>query len=337
MRKFLRQLLIGSTMLYVWGLIGIRAGYWLTGDTHWWIITPMMFFALLSIPVLLAWVVAIWTWQRGLLVGCVLLSGLIIQLYAPRFNRANAATGAEQLSVISMNVLAHTTDLTETAERIRIQDADIVGMQEVTPALAIVLANDLADLYPYQIHDPGGVDGMSVLSKYPFEATEFVRNSFWVGNTQALIVEHPNGPFALLNQHHMVTGPYTLDPAEFAYIVEATFAERIRNVQDTEAWLGLYPDMPVIITADMNSTDFSDAYKAQIDLGFADTWHEVGNGVGFTFPVPRSLAKLAALPFSWLRIDYIFHTAEFRPLTIEKLPAGQSDHYGLAATFEFTQ
>ncbi len=324
--------------VYVWALAFVRVTYILTGDIKWPIIIPMMFFSVLLLPLIIAWGVGLWSRSRLLLIGCGVLTALAIALYLPRFNQPNAPTGAETLTVATINPLGDNRMPQGVVDLIAATDADIVGLQELDQNLAALLTSELSEDYPYQRLDPTGIPGMGILSKYPLEDKEFVRQSTWVGNTQAVIVQSPHGDFAWLNQHYQVTAPYTTDPLEFITIIDWTFAERSKNVQDTFNWQDQHAEYPLIITTDFNATDFSDAHQLLTSRNLADTWHEVGTGFGFSFPVPGSRAPLALLPFNYLRLDYVFHTPEFHPLTIEKLPYdGDSDHLGMLATFEYQQ
>ncbi len=325
-------------LVYVWSLAAIRLIYMVIGDWKWPIIIPMMFYAVLVLPMIVAWPIAIWSKSKSLLLGCSIVTALTIVLYLPRFNAPQVATSDNIFSVASFNVLGVSDRPEITADIIANADADLVGLQEGDPLMATTLTEMLSEKYPYQWHEPWGIHGMSVLSKYPFERTEFESDTIWVGNTQAVIVDSPYGPIAWANQHYIVTAPFTLDPVEFTHTINWTFDERSENAKETLHWQRTTaPGLPMLITMDFNGTDFSDAYQVLTAGNLSDTWLEVGNGFGFTFPNPNT-HPLGMLPFPYLRLDYVLHTPEFRPLSIEELPFdGNSDHLGVLATFEIEQ
>ena len=88
----------------------------------------------------------------------------------------------------------------------------------------------------------------------------------------------------------------------------------------------------VLIMGDFNMTDQNEDYQ-RITARFRDSFHEVGAGMGFTFP---DLSSFQSLPDYWplpirlfpfLRLDYIFHNASFRPISARVWStAGGSDH-----------
>jgi endonuclease/exonuclease/phosphatase family metal-dependent hydrolase len=93
----------------------------------------------------------------------------------------------------------------------------------------------------------------------------------------------------------------------------------------------------ILIIGDFNMTDQNEDYQ-RITARFGDAFHAVGNGMGFTFP---DLSSFQSLPNYWplpirlfpfLRLDYIFHNAAFRPIAARVWPtAGGSDHRSIWA------
>ena len=88
----------------------------------------------------------------------------------------------------------------------------------------------------------------------------------------------------------------------------------------------------VLIMGDFNMTDQNEDYQ-RITARFGDSFRAVGRGMGFTFPdlsTFQSLPDYWPLPvrlFPFLRLDYVFHNASFRPITAHIWPnAGGSDH-----------
>lgn len=94
-----------------------------------------------------------------------------------------------------------------------------------------------------------------------------------------------------------------------------------------------YPGMPVLVAGDFNATP-DDGVIGTMNVHFTDVWDEVGDGPGYTIPVPISSANR--------RIDYIFYSnsmveegdARLRPVHIEVINTTASDHLPVYAEFE---
>jgi endonuclease/exonuclease/phosphatase family metal-dependent hydrolase len=96
-------------------------------------------------------------------------------------------------------------------------------------------------------------------------------------------------------------------------------------------------DGPRLLMGDFNLTKPSEDYQ-HIVTHFADTFYEVGFGLGFTGPYWLGLEStglsrelLQYLP-PYQRIDYIFHDSHFEGVSAQVgLNSGGSDHYPLIA------
>jgi endonuclease/exonuclease/phosphatase (EEP) superfamily protein YafD len=85
---------------------------------------------------------------------------------------------------------------------------------------------------------------------------------------------------------------------------------------------------PVLMMGDFNTTDMDENYS-RLTTNFADTFREVGWGLGFTNPDwqhnnPRRGPSFMPM---YQRIDYVFHNAAFTPVEARVGPSsGGSDH-----------
>lgn len=83
---------------------------------------------------------------------------------------------------------------------------------------------------------------------------------------------------------------------------------------------------PVILTGDFNDTPVSYCYR-QIANELDDTFVDAGKGLGQTHS--------QILPM--LRIDYIFHSAEFKTIDHRTIDKDYSDHFPVVARFELSR
>ena len=107
-------------------------------------------------------------------------------------------------------------------------------------------------------------------------------------------------------------------------------------VQQISEFKENHPDMPIIIVGDFNATPDNDII-GQMNVHFNDAWVEVGEGQGYTIPVPKSATNR--------RIDYIFYSnimvedggPILRPIHMEVINSIASDHLPVYGVFEVVQ
>lgn len=94
-----------------------------------------------------------------------------------------------------------------------------------------------------------------------------------------------------------------------------------------------YAGMPILVTGDFNARP-EDGVIGQMGVHFNDVWDEVGEGPGYTIPVPESVANR--------RIDYVFYSNSLveerkptlRPIHMKVINSTASDHLPVYAEFE---
>jgi endonuclease/exonuclease/phosphatase family metal-dependent hydrolase len=216
---------------------------------------------------------------------------------------------------------------------IREVGADVVNLQESSPALVDAAAKALAHIYPHRAAHTDALyasAGMSVFSKFAITADEYWRypdtpNALgW----QRVTLELPSGQtsgtsIALYNCHpvHPLMVGRFFDAAPRTKEIEALL-ERTAG----EA-------LPTLLAGDFNLTDQSDEYRL-LSARFKDAFNQVGRGMGYTFPdlsapQARSLMIGKLLPFlrPLMRLDYVFYDQHFYALDAQVWPrAGGSDH-----------
>jgi endonuclease/exonuclease/phosphatase family metal-dependent hydrolase len=79
---------------------------------------------------------------------------------------------------------------------------------------------------------------------------------------------------------------------------------------------------PIILAGDFNDTPVSYTYR-QIDEKLDDSFAEIGFGIG--------QSHYQMLPI--LRIDYIFHSKQFKPISYQTIRKDFSDHFPIVARF----
>jgi vancomycin resistance protein VanJ len=234
----------------------------------------------------------------------------------------------QTITLMSFNVLYSNTAYAAIVDSIQSANPDVVGFQELGPAIGASTAEELESDYPYntfQLLETGLSTG--VLSKYPIESAErfglpprdlalhaVVRVE---GSNVHLIVVHlsPNNFF-----NHSTTAFVTLVKARYGHRKKETMqlTQMIRDL-----------DGPVLLLCDCNMTDTSEAY-ARLDTVLDDSFSEAGWGMGHTLQPPQ-------LSFPVQRIDYIWHTEEFEALYSYIGQDGRSDHLPIVSKLRLTK
>ncbi|HLV11781.1 MAG TPA: endonuclease/exonuclease/phosphatase family protein [Trueperaceae bacterium] len=300
------------------------------GDSRWWMfvlnsVAPYLF---LPVPVVM---LAGLRWRRwGLLTASLVPAAVFVALFGPALLPRQAKVepvpdGTPTLTVMTFNVHARNPNPEAVARAILASDADVVALQELAVPMALELRRLLADAYP---HDDlvleGGWQGLGVFSRVPLTPLPRPVDGLGVRNPQLTRLHLPWGEALLVNVHNLSI-PRTLPdwPSEITYSTR----QRERVAQGLFE-LATNRDRPLVAAGDFNSTPRSAAY-ATVTAALRDAWLEAGFGFGQTFPG----GPLKPTPFGvpvpdWLlRIDYVFHSEEWRALDARIGPwDGESDH-----------
>ena len=245
-------------------------------------------------------------------------------LFAPRPGHASALVRG--LTVMTLNVLADNPQHGALAAAVAVEDPDVVAFQELEPDAAADLVRSLAECYPYHALVREVKRGAGVLSKYPLRDAEPVRLSDDGNWNQRLVVETPLGQLTLLNVHPAVPslraeglGPFGL-PIVYDTARRSTEVARLLELVDGAAG-------PVLVTGDFNLSDIAGTTGCAGRLG--DAYRSAGWGFGHTFPRVGSFPQSLPAPWPVVRLDYVWHSPELRPVAAHVGPSGGSDHHAV--------
>jgi vancomycin resistance protein VanJ len=254
---------------------------------------------------------------------------LFVSAYGGRFIPRTVAHAAEAptFKMLTYNLHAEVDHLDGIIQVIRDANADIVTVQELSYPAAARFAAELSALYPYQAlhprHYPNA--GQGVLSRFPLWDDVYWHNTkppdslghmsvkvLIQGVTVNLFNTHPLRP--VLHGIAFDDGPRRKEIADVL--------NRAAKVEG-----------PILIAGDFNMTDQTGDYF-RITERFKDTYAEVGWGLGLTFPdaypstAPTQWLRRAVPVPLFMRLDYIFHTAQFQAIQANVWPSsGGSDHH----------
>lgn len=191
--------------------------------------------------------------------------------------------------------------------------ADVVGLQELLPN-----SSNISD-YIYQSRTNAVFTQFPLISQ---ESIEVYRSNgyktFTAVKVEVMIVDQ------IVSIYSLHTTRPSLDLRPFKY----TTKPRHDDILGVAKAIASDPN-PILVLCDCNFSDRTDDYKIMDSL-LNDAWKQSGFGLGLTAPTPED-----GFLFPLLRSDYIWHSDEFKTVSIEVLPIEFSDHYPVIAQVQF--
>ncbi len=218
-------------------------------------------------------------------------------------NPGGESEAGTQLSIISLNLKRSNVDYQDVVEFLNERDADIVLLQEFTPAWDRE-TRVLGNTYPFSVREPlDGYFGLAILSQHSIDKIQF--GKFPEGNARFLstIVSSQGGKIEVVALH--LDWPVT--PVSFAWRnSQITYLlSKTRNFSRS-----------TIICGDFNLTPWSKWYRELI----GESLHDAGmtSRLSATWP---SILRPAGI-----RLDHCLASADVRFASSSVGPAVGSDH-----------
>lgn len=209
--------------------------------------------------------------------------------------------------VIVSNTLLDNPDLPGLVDAYRATDADLLLLQEYTPAHAAAM-DTLRDSYPFQVERTGGAFGIAVFSRWPL--TDTVVDDLgpvpWIRTTAVI----RGTRLAVWNVH-------TLPPVFDG--MDAVWRAQLTELADRA---GAHAG-PLLIGGDLNLTRHHGHYgrlAAEID----DLYGRCGRWAAWTWPAQGLLPLV--------KLDHLFGSAEVRCRSLEERTVPGSDHRAIVGT-----
>lgn len=186
--------------------------------------------------------------------------------------------GPYDLRVLSHNVDADNPDPEQTAQYLIDANADVMALEEITPADMKVYKAEFAKLYPYRVTR----DTVALWSKFPVAEQKSVDVGFTWTRALRAEVSTPEGKVAVYVAHlasvRVGTGGFTSDQRN------DTIKALGRQIAD-EKLAG------VIVMGDFNGTA-TDRSLAPLTAGLRSAQGAAGTGFGFTWPSKFPMARI---------------------------------------------
>ncbi|MCU0512491.1 MAG: endonuclease/exonuclease/phosphatase family protein [Anaerolineae bacterium] len=298
------------------------------GETLWWVallnnVTPYLF---LPVVVLLPLALLL---RLPRLAGWLLLFGVVgVLWFAPLFLPVSRPPLPPQyLTLITFNVYPDNARLSEVQRWLLMKNADLILLQEVDGTRLPQTMPDLLAAYPYQELQPAA-NGATLLSRYPITRAERLTLGA-ADRNQRVVIDYAGTPLTLFNVHlDMPVGTVRhvdlpLLP-DFVLRYDATARDAQLDALLTAAARSA---TPYLLAGDFNLSEFSPRYDA-LRATLGDACRATVSGLLPTFPAGAAEELPAGLPLL-LRLDYVWHSADVRPLFCETGPRLGSDHLPL--------
>lgn len=282
-------------------------------------------FPFLFAPLVLTLPLAAFTRSKMLLLSSIALLAVFAYTYgAFLLPRGSAPSGTDSLRVMTYNIGPGQSTTEDVVTAIGKENADIVALQELGPDLAAVLQARLKTQYPYTVLDAKESTGL--MSRHP------IRHIQWYQS------EGGGRPFldALVDWHGHPIDFYALHPVQPGIRWYAdSIPTGLANDDLDRAILSAAETVDLtegsrILAGDLNMNDQTIAY-AHLSRVLSDSYREAGQGLGFTFPNRLSFHGLR-IPGPFVRIDYVFHSDDWKALQASVNCEQSSDHCYVTAT-----
>jgi endonuclease/exonuclease/phosphatase (EEP) superfamily protein YafD len=261
------------------------------------------------------------------MVGVLLLSMVAARAEPPA--AAPATQPAGQFSLATYNINFGNIDLAKMVATIRECGADLVCLQETNAQSERAIRNQLRGLYPHMMFRTAPrAGGFGVLSKKPVRNAKWLPPKFgWFG-TWLFEVELAGRIAMVANVHLMPTVPDNSGRKFLKILMEM---EDVRQQEVRHIHANLPKGKPALLLGDFNSVSVLGSMRFLRMRGFIDS-------VAAVTDEPERIItwhwKLGTVNYQY-RIDYIYHTADFRTFASRTLESGASDHLLLVSALQW--
>jgi vancomycin resistance protein VanJ len=202
--------------------------------------------------------------------------------------------------------------------------ADVVCLQETSPAWQEFLTPRLAGRYPHRLfrHAPAA-GGMAAFSRWPLKEVAWHRPEAGWFHGWRLRAETPAGPVEILSVHlrPQISDQGRVGPG----VSQRTGAVRLAEIRELEARLD--PALPRLILGDFNEEDGGAALRHLAGRGYTDALAE------FDRRSPTWRWRYGIIRLS-RRFDHVMYSTGLHACRAAVVPAGASDHFPVVAVFD---
>ena len=253
---------------------------------------------------------------------CLAAATLILLCGCASTRKPEAPTGPH-FSVLTYNVNFGGPRPGLAAKAILGAGADVVCLQETTPAWERYLRSRLKEKYPHvTFRHFGGAGGQAVLSRFPVKEIAYVLPEAGWFPGWIIEVQTPVGPVQILNVHlrPAVSDRGSFTPSSY-YSTKATRLDEIRWF-----YARLNAKRAAVVLGDFNEDDSGRAVQWLRAKGMKDALREFDRDT-HTWRWRTSVGTV------YDRLDHILYSPRLHCFSARVIEAGASDHLPVVAVF----
>ncbi|MEQ8677301.1 MAG: endonuclease/exonuclease/phosphatase family protein [Aggregatilineales bacterium] len=254
---------------------------------------------LVFVPVILFAIMTL-TDRNWFMIACLspMLWGFGAEYLHPFFNTQPNFGDQIPITFLTYNMYGIERDLADSIDLIRDAATDIVALQELSVSAAVLMANSLEELYPYQALHPqeAMILGHGVLSRYPIIEDEVIYIQNRPSFQRVVVLYEDRYPITIFNVH---SKPPILGTGQFNVRLRTSIVQDLMEKASSDPF-------PTVMLGDFNMTQSSDDYR-RVAHNFTDLHRQVGRGLGLTFPDLSTNRTLRGVVPPFSRLDYIFY------------------------------
>lgn len=238
------------------------------------------------------------------------------------------ATGTRslELKIASYNINFGNPHLSAVVDSIRKVDPDVVCLEETTRESEALLTRTFGNDYPhirFQGHrGEYGAERFGILSRLPVNSYEFVAPEHGLFGFFIADAQFNSRPIRIIAVH-LQPILFPNDPGVRDVLSAIGAVEKMHRAEIDAVVEHVKKDVPTIVAGDFNSIATFQAPQKLVESGFLDSFAEVNENPESlpTWHWPTRNGEIS------LRIDYIFHSKDFRATEINVIKSEASDHY----------
>jgi endonuclease/exonuclease/phosphatase (EEP) superfamily protein YafD len=307
---------------------------WL-GDSVWWLALLSAFAPFFFLPLALLLLTGLFYRRRAFWLSGLAPALIFVLLYGRLFlpRQPPPPTTGQPFIIMTFNVWGYSRSARTARAILADGTPDIVALQELTPAMAQVMVEQLGQTYPYRVLDVDNPNrALGVLSRHSLTELDATHLSSPGAQVQILEIQIGDRKFTLYNCR--LPSPNILAYWEQGLSLSGKVGNLLQQRRD--ATRRLLADIntragPIIVAGDFNSTDLNAPY-ALLTARLSDAHRTAGWGFGHTFPAYAGNYRGIPIPTRQMRLDMIFYSEELIALDSYVSSAhGESDHLPVLA------
>ena len=253
--------------------------------------------------------------------------------------------GGAEVSVLTYNVLFRGSDPSASLDAIAAHPADLVLVQELTPAFARRLRarriGPRASLHPL-----AGTAGLGVISRTKVRREVLLRNDRGTPFAQCFETTIAGADVAVCNVHLLSPAAVLRRPATFRRDFARNARTRAEQWRQIVAHLASRRVALTVVAGDLNTLEYEPLHAA-FTRAHVDAFRARKAGIGGTFPNPTvrlaawigsawagRLAPIAGWLPRAVRIDYVLASPQMAVRGAEVIGGGGSDHHAVRAQLQ---